>query len=234
MILNKSQTALARLNRIKEASEDIEESKTLDQLMSDLLGLAKPIYALASSASLLSRNGVALSSATDISKTTETVKQVSERFIEMPKSNTLKQGQRWTGLTKKLQGFSKQMSELQSEDWVRYFKNIFRGLPPSQRESHLAPTPENKAALEKYKALYQDYIKYRTAIPENDGEFNNLTDVVNKLSKIEFKEDVPEDVRRFLSATNTGADLDLLTIEVIDWLRKNKMLSGYFVKAKHC
>jgi len=233
MILNRTQTALDRLNSIKEASEDVEETKTLEHLKSDLLKLATPIYHLASSAHLLSRHGVILSSVTDISKTIETIKQISERFTEMPKSNTLKQGQRWTGLTKKLQGISDKMSELQSNDWKRYFQNIFGGLPPSQREPQLAPTPENKAALEQYKALYQDYIKYRNTVPENDGEFDNLIDVVNKLSKIEFQVDVPEDVRRFLSATNTGADLNLLTVEVIDWLRKNNMLSSYVVTAKY-
>jgi hypothetical protein len=232
-ITDKAQTALVRLNKIREARDGVNEAKTLEELRGKLLQLAVPINLLASNAKLIASQGVKLSPVTEIKSVIETVRNVSARFVEESKSATLRQGTRWTGLSNKLETLTAKVREVQANDWKNFFgSNFFGGLPPAQRAAKLAPTPENKKALERYKEQYQSFIKYQLKIPKDAEEFKSLREMSEQLAQIKFQEDVPDDVRKFFEATNTGASLELLTIEVIEWLRCNNLLSSYVVRAK--
>lgn len=232
-ILDKAKSTIVRLNAIRRARDGVDEAKELEELRGQLLQLTAPICLFACNAQFLAKQGVGLSPVTEIGSAIETVKKVSTRFVENPKSTTLKQGAHWKNLAKKLESLASTLREVQANDWKTFFGNsFFGGLPPSQREAKLAPTPENKGALERYKMLYKNFITYRSNIPKDDDEFQNLRMMSEKLAQIKFQEDVPDDVRKFFEATNTGAGLELLTIEVIDWLRGNNLLGSYIVRAK--
>lgn len=234
-IADRAQVIQASLKKILEARHGVEEAKALDGLRSKLVQLASPISLCASNARLLASHGVALTSETDIGSSIETVRRVLERFNENPRSTTLRNGTRWTGLTGKLESLKAKLVEGQANDWKQFVSdNYFGGLPPAQREAKLIlAIPGNKEALERYKRLYQEFIKYRTNIPKDDDEFIHLGEISTQLSEIKFEEEnIPDDVRKFFEATSTGASLDLLTVEVIDWLRSNNLLSRYVVRAK--
>ncbi|QKE37689.1 hypothetical protein [Ferrovum myxofaciens] len=234
-ITDKAKATLVRLNKISEARDGVDEAQALDSLRGRLLQFVAPIKILSSNAKLLANQGVALSGVTEIGSTLETVKKVSMRFVEIPKSTTLKQGTRWTGLISKLEVLVKKVGEAQTNDWKVFFgSKYFGGISPTQREAKLAQTPQNKKALESYKKLYQNFIAYRLNIPKDAEDFKSLEVMSEQLAQIKFQEDddVPEDVRKFFEATNTGAGLELLTIEVIEWLRNNNLLSSYIVRAK--
>lgn len=234
-IIDRAQLTLTRLKKIYEARHSVDETKALESLRSQLVQLASPLNLCASNARLLANHGVALSAETDIGSAIETVKRVLLRFEEIPKSTTLRNGTRWTGLTSKLETLASRLVEVQTNDWKVYFSgNYFGGLPPAQREAKLIlAIPGNKEAIERYKLLYQQFIKYRSTIPKDDDEFVHLNEISTQLSEIKFEDnDIPDDVRKFFEATSTGASLDLLTAEVIEWLRSNNLLSRYVVRAK--
>ncbi len=231
---DKAQTALVRLNKVRKAQEGVDEAKTIDELRIQLLQLSSPIKNLASNAKLLSNQGLKPSPVLKVVSTVETVRKVCARFQEEPKSSTLRQGTRWSGLKNKLEELTTIMKEVQSNDWKTFFSsNFFGGLPPAQRGAQLAPTPENQKALALYKDLYQNFIKYRSNIPKDAEEFEGLRDMSEQLARIEFQEDVPDDINKFFQSMGTGgAGLELLTDEVIDWLRSNNSLMNYVVRAK--
>jgi hypothetical protein len=96
--------------------------------------------------------------------------------------------------------------------------------------------PENQQALLQYKNLYKRLIAFRNTPPISVDELTDVQSCSEELSQIGFIEnkDVPSAVREFFKATSsgTGANLDLLTIEVIAWLRSNDMLNNFAVKAR--
>jgi hypothetical protein len=231
-LLETAQESLAQLTKIEAARDGVEEAKALEDLRGDLKTLALPIHQLADNARLLRKEGVSLAPMAEISVTMETVKNIATRFSEVSKSTTLK-GQRWTSLTKKLEALATLVETEQSKDWRLFFENsLFGGANPNQRKSTLAPTPENKKALLRYTELFEKFNWYRSRIPETVGEFNTLKALSIELATVKFQEKVPEAVRKFFEATSTGAGLDLLTDEVIDWLRTHNLLSSYVVRAK--
>lgn len=234
LMQDKAQEVIVRLNKIREAQEGVDEAKAIDQLRLELEKLASPIIQLASNATLLSSQGLKLSPVSEVDSAIETVRKASDLFQDKPQSSILKQGSRWSALKNKLEVMTTKIGEAQANDWKVFFEsNYFGGLQPTQRGAQLAPTPENKKALDLYKELYQNFIKYRSNIPKDVDEFKRLRDMSEKLAQIEFQEDVPDDVSKFFQAMATGgAGLELLTIEVFDWLRSNNSLKNYFVRAK--
>jgi len=161
------------------------------------------------------------------------VENVAARFSEETNSKTLTKGRRWSLLIRKLEGLVTQVKDMQTKDWSKFFKdNFFGGVSPDQRRAVLPPTPENAKLLEQYSKLFQQYINYRSKIPQDACEFETLRSLSRQLAQIKFQEDVPINVRKFFEATSAGASLDLLTNEVIDWLRKNNLLGSYVVRAR--
>lgn len=232
-ILEEAKSTLGLFERVKAIAEGANEAKAIDLLRSKLVELSAPIHLLASNALTLRQEGVGLSPISELGVAIDAVKKARERFVESPKATTLRQGTRWTSLMNRLEALAEKGRTTQASDWRNYFDGkYFQGLPPVQRGATLAATPENTKAIDRYRTLYQAFIKYRSQPPQSSDEFNTLRLLSKQLAEIAFQDDVPEDVRRFLDATSLGAGLDLLTPEVIDWLRENNLLANYIVRAR--
>ena len=234
-IVDMAKSSLERLNKVREARDGVDEAHALQGLHEKLLQLAAPLLQHALNAKLLASEGLNLSPVNEVGKSIDIVKKVSEVFEQDLKSTTLKQGTRWTQLSKSLLNLETIVSQSQVNDWKIFFENkFFGGGSPTQKEGTLPKTPANENALTEYKSLYQKFNGYRTNIPRNVEEFTNLRELSYKLSQIQFQvgDDVPDAVQKFFAACNTGASLELLTNEVIEWLRNNNLLGSYIVRAK--
>ncbi|ONN70919.1 hypothetical protein [Pseudomonas oryzihabitans] len=227
-------STLERLTQQKAAVEGAEESKALDILQVELSQLAWPIKALATKSVVLRSEGISLSAISDLGNVIESVQKSLERFKQMPKATTLRQGKVWTSLTNRLQTLAQKAQTAQIKDWQLYFdQHLFGGLPPAKREATLAAkTPQNEKALKLYRELYQSFIKYRQQTPANTEELKQLRLLSQQLAEITFQEDVPEAVREFLDAVSGGAGLNLLTTEVLTWLHDNELMANYVVRAR--
>jgi hypothetical protein len=235
-LVDNAQTTLARLNKVKASRDGVDEAKALEDLLNELLQKSAPIIQLNQNAKVLTDEGVKITKVFEIASAIETIKNVSTRFQESPKSTTLRQGKRWTGLSSKLEAVSNKVAEAQTKDWGVYFENNYFGGPhPTQRSARLAPTPANEKAIKIYRELFLQFAKYRSKIPQDSEDFANLRDLSEQLSQVSFQEDVPVSVKMFFEATSSssGASLDILTIDVIEWLRNNNLLTNYNVRAKY-
>jgi hypothetical protein len=226
-------STLERLTKLRTAAEGAEETKALDRLRVELAALANPINALAAKVAVFRSEGVSLSAIPDLANVKEGVQKTLARFQQTPKATTLRRGTVWTTLTNRIQTLTNNAQTALSDDWRQYCdNNLFSGLPPAKREATLAKTPQNEQSLARYRILYQTFIKYRQQSPSSAEEFHNLRQLSQQLAEITFQEDVPVDVRKFLEALSSGAGLHLLTAEVLTWLRDNKLLANYVVRAR--
>jgi len=238
MLLKDAQIVRSRLVRAEAASIGIEEANALASKKADLEGHAARIVMLTRRNSLLRNEGINVTPTQNTEKTRQLVIQIGERFKESPKSATLVDKQRWTKLTGALTEFIVSGEAQQKTDWNVYFsRKLFGGVPPEQRkQTILQSLPANKSALERYTFLYERFNQHRNRIPSTVEALRELHTYSKDLADIEFVEndDVPQSVRAFFSATSTatGASLDLLTPEVFEWLRTNKMLANYVVRAR--
>ena len=238
MIRDEARKARERLARADAAMSSVEETNALSKKKSELSLLAEKVGALVKRRDMLRQRGVPLSMSPDVEKARKSCSMLLARFTESPKAATLVDKHRWTKLTESLAEFNAAEDALQKEDWKRYYATkLFGGVSPEQREQTILITlPENQEALVRYKRLYKQLSLYRATLPCTSNELEVAQDSSRQLSEIRFIEnkDVPSAVREFFNATSSasGANLELLTTEVVDWLRLNGMLNNFAVRAR--
>lgn len=228
-----------RLRRAEAATSSVEEAEALSKKKIELRILVDKVTNLADRRSLLKFGGVSLSDPPeDLDKVAHSCRLLSTRFTESPTASTLVDKQRWKNLTDALTTFQVAEETQQKLNWKAYNDTkLFGGVPPEQRErTILLSLPENQKALALYKNLYKRLTAYRATLPSTSEELKEVQECSKQLSSIEFVEnkDVPVAVQEFFKATSSGfgANLDLLTTEVVDWLRSNSMLNNFAVRAK--
>lgn len=238
MIREEARKARERLVRADAAMSSVEEADALSRKKSELRALAEKVKALAERRCMLRQGGVPLSQPPDVEKSRQSCRMLLNRFTESPKAATLVDKQRWIKLTESLTEFNAVEDTLQRQDWKGYYgTTLFGGVPPEQREQTILMTlPENRDALALYKGLYKRLSLYRTVVPTTAAELEEAQESSRQLSGIRFVEnsDVPSAVREFFNATSSGggANLELLTTEVVNWLRSNGMLNHFAVRAR--
>lgn len=234
LLLNEAESVRHRLELADNARENIHEVEELVRLRKSIEDFSLKLNQLASNAELLRNEGLTLTPISNLPKVVKLVDEIKVKFSEHKSSKTLKQGRRWSALIKQLKTLLQDIYQSQKSDWLVYFNNnYFGGVPPSQKERILLHTPENDKSLQLYKELYERFSRFKSISPNNKEEFDLLRNLSHQLNSIEFKENAPECVREFLAATNTGANLELLTSEVMDWLRDNNLLNSYIVRTRN-
>ncbi|MBL1265488.1 hypothetical protein [Candidatus Methylomicrobium oryzae] len=240
MMLDEARIARERLMCAEAAKLNVVEARELANKKYELRELVKVVKSLAERREWLQQGGVPLSRAPDVDKAKQLCDKILVRFIESPKNDTLVRNRGWINLLDALKAFKIEEETQQKQDWKEYFAcKLFGGVPPEQRKQTLTLSlPVNKSAFERYEHMYRLVSQYKSAVPNSKEQLINVQTWSEQLAEInsEFVEndDVPVAVRAFFSATATthGASLELLTEEVITWLRANNMLNNYAVRAR--
>ena len=233
MLLVDAKAALERLQSAQDAQTNLDEARALVSQHKLLAEKQLKLQTLAAHTQLLRAAGVPLSDSVDFSATRKTIAHLRDRFEAQPKASTLTQGKHWSGLLEALETATATLTANLRQDWQRYFMDrLFAGLPPESRRIGVAPIPENKAALDQYTRLYEQFARYRNTVPVTQEALDTVHTLSEKLAQITFVENVPKAVEAFVNAIGNGASLRLLTAEVLDWLREKELLDSYVVRAR--
>lgn len=235
MLLVNAQSTLERLRQVETAREGLEEARSLDVLKIELSALASRFHALVNRGNLFISYKIPVTQTPNVQTAKHALLNVESRFKESSTASTLKQGTRWTGFIDKLREMINALENQQNLDWKAYFlTHLFAGVRPDERRTTLVQIPENKKAIDRYTELYQRFTKFRARVPVSLEEFKDVHYCSDELMTITFVEDVPYAVKQFFNAvaSGSGANLELLTSEVTDWLRENKLLGSYVVRAR--
>ena len=238
MILDEARAIRDRLIKMESASTSVEETAALCAKANELAVLATRVAAFSRRNLLLRERGVPLSPKQGVDTARQVVNLLSKRFAESPKPNTLVDGQRWMKLTAAMVEFSTSTETLQKQDWVNFFDSrLFAGVSPEQRiQTILQSLPENRVSMATYTDLFRRFRLYRNSVPGTSEEFDAVQLCSDQLGAISFIEndEVPATVRAFFNAVSSGsgASLDFLKVDVVEWLQANKMLANYVVRAR--
>jgi hypothetical protein len=213
-------------------SADLGEISQLDQLRQHLINLNTDAANVAKISKTLAENKVPLSPQPNLAYIKEATNTLAAKFIETPKSTSVFEGKKWTNFLEKITAEIKNAARLVDSDWAKFFTRLFGGMRPEEIRARLIKTPENNVAIESYTKLYNELMRYKASIPEDQLDYITIRNLVKKLSEIKFQEDIPEDVKKFFTQTSFGASLEYLTGDVMAWLRKNDLLSSFEVRAK--
>lgn len=232
-MLKRATEAEAKLQMLIETSADLGEISQLDQLRQHLIKLNTDAANVAKSSKTLAENKVPLSQQSTLADIKDATDKLAAKFIETPKSTSVFEGKKWGDFHEKITLAIKNAAKSVDNDWAKFFTSLFGGMPPEQRRSTLIiKIPENKVAIDSYTNLYNQLMRYKTTIPEDEEDFITIKNLVKKISEIKFQENIPENVKKFFDQTTFGASLEYLTEDVLVWLRENDLLSSFVVRAR--
>jgi hypothetical protein len=237
MIIDVCLENITQLKKNRDASEGREDVGALDLRKKELQECAEPLKNLAKKSMLLCSYDVPLSSSIEVDpvdKLITILTQCSDDLTEIPNESSLKKGRRWSKLLENLKKLSDDIAANQETNWKEFFNgNFFEGSPPSMLKHKINQSRENLRKFDTYTSLYSKFASLGSKIPEDKDELKKLREISDKLGNIKLIfEDLPPGVKMFLDAVAMGAGLETVTPEIIDYLRKNDLLSGYVVNKR--
>ena len=226
----------ARLSRLQDLSSKVEEASNLERLRQDLNRRVEKLEPQLHKQALLQAHDIAVSLPPGAVKAARRADGLLERFKSEPTAATLKKGQTWQRLLDELDGATSDFSQAVFAAWRRSREGFFAGDTPARLRGRLARTAENDRALEQYRTLHQALDAAFTDAPTDSTTIDQVKRLAKQLEAAAhaFNFDVPDAVKAFLEAVQSvaGAPLDLLTPEVVDWLKTNHSLDAYRISAK--
>lgn len=231
MLLIDAKAVHERLQGAQSAQANLAEAQELARLQKTLAAKTAALHDLVARGAMLAQGGVPLAQGTGFDAMRKIVNGLRTRFSQLPTANTLTQGKHWTGLMTALDTAIATVETNQRNDWSAYVaSSLFAGMSPDQRKIGLVQVPENKVAFDKYTRLYDKFVRLCSTIPVTAQALAEVHQHSNELAEIKFEENVPKNVEAFINALAFGASLELLTPEVMAYLRERKLLGSYVVR----
>jgi hypothetical protein len=142
----------------------------------------------------------------------------------------------WTKLTKAAGSANILLRDVAKTQWQQFVQSLGHVDTPQVLEGRMLKTPANEVLLNTYK---QQYLMFQAAVraelPISNTTRTDLATTVETLQGLseQLQGTAPDSVRKFLKAIGSGgADLELLTPEVMEWLRENDTPSRFVIKSR--
>ena len=219
-----------RLLALDLLGANVEETGLLEDLRSDLAPPAAELSRALEQRRLLVGSGIDTPEPPSLETARKRAALLLERFAAEKKAATLKKGTGWANLIKEIKAASTDLSAAVVRSWKAYRQTVFTGEAPTVLKGRIAMTPANNSAFKTYEQLHQTFRAEFDRLPADKAAIDRVKALAARLTETakEFDFDVPADVKRFLEAIQVGgANLELLTDPVLQWLEENKAFDNY-------
>lgn len=142
----------------------------------------------------------------------------------------------WTKLTS-LAASSNEVIETSAKNiWAQFVDSLGNVDTPNELETRMLKTPANLILIEQYKLQFNRYQSaLRSRLPESMETKSAIESMVSTLNdfRSQLQSNAPDSVKRFLKAVDSGgAQIDLVSSEVLEWLKANDDPNRFVVKSK--
>jgi hypothetical protein len=235
-LLKKSSDLRERIERLRNNQANISETKALQGRLKEVEPVQEILADVVGKIRLLSENKIRVEPFSDqIAKAMTSLKKVQAQFKVSNKSESLTKGKGWSRLIENVESTGKELGAIATGSWNSYLGSLSTGQSLSEIENTLAKTNHNSKILVEYRELYLLFRDASTNFPIDRDDIEKIGRIVEKLLVVwtKFDLDVPDSVKSYLdSVALGGANLNLLTDEVIEWLQKNGSFNNYKIVSR--
>ena len=215
--------------------ENRAESQRLGPLIHEARQFSANLGAEVQQVRLFQDQGMAVAGSANAEAAQKTLSRLRDRFAREPRAEQLTRGRDWTLLKEQIQATRKDLASTLDTEWRHFVDSSYSGDKPENLSSALAATDGNLNNLGAYRQTYLELRQSMRSRPESRQDFVRVEEFARKLAEIHQRLDfnVPDDVKRFLQAVaGGGADLDLLTGTVREWLKQQNNLRRYHIVSR--
>ena len=223
-----------RSGKLIDLDERLSETKRLHSLQRDASTLAKALEEQVNLSRLLSDQGVECEVPPVVNTALSTLSKLKSRYDAEMRAEVLTRGKEWARFKDQVEKVCAEVARINRAEWATFVELAYTGQAPGDVKASYAPTAENERNLALYSSAFSQLQQYARKLPNDRADFEGVRNTARQLTEIyqRFNFNVSESVKRFLRAVGEGgADLGLLTEEVIAWLEENKSTSKYRIVA---
>lgn len=224
-----------RCDGLADLDEKQSESKSLHSLQTDATLLARDLGEQVNISRLLGDQGIECDIPQVAKHALNTLSKLKSRYDKHMRADQLTQGRDWTRFKEQIVSVCNEAEKVNKEKWREFVELAYSGQNPKEVETSLGLTDGNKRNLPLYQNAFMELTRYSRSVPKERADFDRVRDAARQLTEIyqQFDFRVSDSVKRFLKAVGEGgADLSLLTEEVVAWLEENKSTNKYRIVAK--
>jgi hypothetical protein len=165
---------------------------------------------------------------------TQLAETAAQRLIESSTIESLTSEDLWVRLLQTTNNSAQLLLASIKQKWADEVSQFSKLTPPLQLKATTSLLPQNEVPLSDYEANYKIADRFsKMEIPSTSQDLSNfllaLNNCVEAAKKLCF--DAPETVIEFFRAVNSGgANLSLVTPEVLAWLSENRQIQNYLVR----
>jgi len=236
-----------RCNALKARIADYERVRRARQVRDDLIHIADELKALADELQCVINSYLVLRqhfpgegdspliaplSSEHLDQARVLLKQFRQAYDE--KHEKVRQSDAMPNLTDKLKTLTSELDEYVQPAWRDYVAELRnRWLVNMSLFDGQLHIQERKIVYDKYQQLSKAFNQITCRVPKSSNELKDILKLQCQLEELHEKMDldIPAGVDQFLKVVGKGgATLDLLTDEVLQWLRANDNVDSYRIK----
>ncbi len=225
-----------QVERLHVAKISADEVKSLQQRKLEISTLAKELHNQVQLIAVFESAGFeTLEMPSSVNDTLKRVQKIKDAFEQSGDPSSLTEGKDWVRILTSLEDIPKHIKENLTNSWSQFITQNYSGDKPENLKIDLAATQKNTEVHRRYQLGDKEYADLAGIMPRSPADFQQMKDKGVTLSNIhkEFDFDVPDDVKVFLKAIGeNGADLGLLTKNVLSWLQENNTEINYKIIRK--
>lgn len=223
-----------KLTRLQGLTANANEASELAALRRELAAPAEALANLVKQEAMLGGVGVKTKPPASLGNLRKKAATIREKFRAERKSAVLKKGTGWTTLLADGEAATKDVQSALQAGWREFRTSVYSGDTPAVIDKRIARTPQNIQALSDYHQVHAKFSALFLTVPASASTVEAARGLAAELEQIAGKFDfaVGDEVKRFLAAVQAGgASLDLLTDDVVTWLKDNEAADGYVIRA---
>lgn len=235
-LIKRSAAAQAQLERTNQANQVRNQIAAIQARQGEWSSAKKPLMAAKTKLKWFTLDPESAKAASDaISAVEHLSSKAKEVLLNGADIGAVAQDNLWVRMLNQAKSATVTVREETQKAW-RGRVEASADLPaPELIGNRMMPSPANQTALKTYREQYQRYRTLRNSTePSAKEDLKDLVDCEAQLKRRygEFVLDMPEAVRRFQQELPIGAPLELLTPEVLAWLKANDDLNRFVIRTR--
>lgn len=235
-LISRSIVAQAQLERTNQANQVRNQVSAIQARQTEWSNAKRPLIAAKTKLKWFTLDAEAVKATSDA---IDAVKHLSSKAKEVLVNGVdiddVSKDGLWLRMVKQASSSTDVLREEMRKAWRASIEATAELPEPESIRILMMASPANQAALRAYSERFQRYRTLRkSSEPSSQDDLKDLRDCEKELKRrySEFVLDLPPAVRRFQQELPIGAPLELLTPEVLAWLKENDDLSRFVVRTK--
>ncbi len=235
-LISRSIAAQAQLERTNQANQVRDQLSAIQARQTEWSNAKRPLIAVKTKLKWFTLDAEAVKATSDaIDAVKHLSSKAKEVLINGVDIDDVSKDSLWLRMVKQASSSTDVLREEMRKAWRASIEATAELPEPESIRILMMASPANQAALRAYNERFQRYRSLRkSSEPSSQDDLKDLRDCEKELKRrySEFVLDLPPAVRRFQQELPIGAPLELLTPEVLAWLKENDDLARFVVRTK--